>query len=352
MNFGVSANEMSQKVSMALDTVLDRTLALGYGSTGLSIRKRLPSWPSDLPRMDGKVALVTGSGSGIGLATCKGFADLGASVRALARDGQRAARAAAEIRAASPDADVRGVACDLSSLRAVSTFAHRFAAEEPRLDVLVNNAGVMPDQRERSADGNELMFATHVLAPFALTSMLAGLLSRSAPARVINVSSGGMYSQSLPAGDLQSERTRYSPARIYARTKREQVVISEQWAERLRGSGVVVHAMHPGWVDTQGLQQSLPVFSFLTRPIVRTPEQGADTIVWLGAAPSALRSTGKFWHDRRERPTHYALGASDDSFYDRQELWNLCESLLARARANTPELAARAHMSRGDRGRR
>lgn len=331
---------MSVQVSEAIDTVLDRTIVFGYGSTGLLIRRRLPGWPSDLPRMEGKVVLVTGAGSGIGRAACEGFARLGASVRALARDQSRADRAAAEIRAAVRDVDVRGVACDLSGLRDVGAFARQFAAEETRLDVLVNNAGAMPDRRERSADGYELMFATNVLAPFALTSLLTALLERSAPARVINVSSGGMYSQSLPAGDPQSERTAYGPAKLYARTKREQVVITEQWAQRLEGSGVVVHAMHPGWVDTKGLQESLSVFRMLARPIIRTPEQGADTIVWLGAAPAALRSTGKFWHDRRERPTHYAIGASGDSLRDRQELWDFCASALARAGATDPGLAA------------
>ncbi len=109
------------------------------------------------------------------------------------------------------------------------------------------------------------MFATHVLAPFALTAWLTDLLARSAPARVINVGSGGMYGQSLPAGDLESERARYSSKKLYARTKREQVVITEQWANALRERGVVVHAMHPGWVDTKGVREWLPLFRVLTR---------------------------------------------------------------------------------------
>jgi NAD(P)-dependent dehydrogenase (short-subunit alcohol dehydrogenase family) len=201
------------------------------------------------------------------------------------------------------------------------------------LDVLVNNAGVMPAARERSVDGVELMFATHVLASFALTALLRGVLERSAPARVINVTSGGMYSQRLPGGDLQSEHTEYSPKKLYARTKREQVVITEQWAQRLLGTGVVVHAMHPGWVDTEGVRGAMPLFRAVTRPIIRTPEQGADTIVWLGAAPQALDSSGQLWHDRRPRPTHYRLGAADDSPEVRQELWDLCQSLLDNAAA-------------------
>lgn len=312
----------------ALDTLLDRTIVIGYGSLGLHIRRRLTGWPQDAPGMDGKVVVVTGAASGIGLAACRGFAALGASIRPVARRQDRADEAAREIRQAQPGADVRPLVCDVSDLRSLRSMVDRLRAEEERLDVLVNNAGTMPDERQRSAQGHELMFATHVLAPFALTSWLTNLLADSAPARVINVSSGGMYSQGLPADDLQSEHARYSPARIYARTKREQLVITELWADRLRARGVVVHAMHPGWVDTHGVQSALPGFRTLTRPILRTSQAGADTIVWLGGAPEAMSDSGLFWHDRRARPTHYLLGASDDGPQERQRLWDLCQTLI------------------------
>jgi dehydrogenase/reductase SDR family protein 12 len=323
-------------LSSVVDTALDRSIALGYGNVGLAVRQRLPGWPADPPRMDGKVVLVTGAGSGLGLASCVGFARLGASVRAHGRNERRAQQAAAQVLAEVPGAEVVPVACDVSSLAAIRAFALGFTGSEDRLDVLVNNAGVMPKERSRSVDGNELMFATHVLAPFALTALLAPLLERSAPSRVINVSSGGMYNQRLPADDLQSDHTSYGPKKLYARTKREQVIITEQWAQRLAGTGVVVHAMHPGWVDTGGVRDAMPVFFKITRPIIRTPEQGADTIVWLGAAPEPLHSTGRFWEDRRPRPTHYALGASKDSPADRQKLWDECTRLAGAAGITVP----------------
>ena len=326
MLFGYRLAGMS--LAAAVDTVLDRTIVLGYGDVGLQVRARLPGWPSDPPRMDGQVALVTGAASGIGLAACRGFARLGAGVRPVARDPERAHDAARQIAEAVPGADVRPLACDVSSTRALRALAERVCDEESRLDVLVNNAGTMPDERRRSPEGHELMFATHVLAPFALTSWLRELLARSAPARVINVSPGGMYGQRLPAGDLLSEGTRYSPKKLYARTKREEVVITELWASELEDRGVVVHAMHPGWVDTKGVRESLPVFRALTGHIIRTPEDGADTIVWLGAAPQALERSGLYWHDRRPRPTHYRLGASEDDAADRRALWELCRSLI------------------------
>jgi dehydrogenase/reductase SDR family member 12 len=317
--------------SNVIDTALDRSIALGYGTIGLAVRRRLPGWPADPPRMDGKVALVTGAASGLGLAACQGFARLGATVLPVARSDERAQEAKTEILAVVPGAEVRPLVCDVSRLDALRELADTITQTEARLDVVVNNAGSMPSERTETPDGVELMFATHVLAPFVLTARLRGLLAQSAPSTVINISSGGMYSQALPGDDLQSEKATYSPPKIYARTKREQVVITEMWAERLKGTGISVHAMHPGWADTKGVQDALPLFRVITRPIIRDLDAGADTIVWLGAAPEAHTSTGGFWHDRRRRPTHYLLGASAESEADRQRLWDLCVTLTGEA---------------------
>jgi dehydrogenase/reductase SDR family protein 12 len=322
-----------------VDTALDRSVALGYGNLGFELRRRLPGWPADPPRMEGRTVLVTGAGSGLGLATGQRLAGLGARVAAVGRNQARADEAAAMILEAVPGAAVEPWACDVSSLDDLRAFAASFAAAHDRVDVLINNAGVMPDERTRSADGLELMFATHVLAPFALTWLLSDLLKVAAPSRVINVSSGGMYGQQLPAHDLESERTGYSPKKLYARTKREEVAITEAWAARLP-DGVVVHAMHPGWVDTKGVREWLPVFRILTRPIIRSPEQGADTIVWLAGAPQALESTGRFWADRRPRPTHYALGAADHTRAEAEQLWDRCRSLLEGGGDNGARAAA------------
>jgi NAD(P)-dependent dehydrogenase (short-subunit alcohol dehydrogenase family) len=318
------------QIPSLIDTALDRSIALGYGNLGLAVRRRLPDWPAELRRMDGRTVLVTGAASGLGRASACGFARLGATVLTVGRNERRAQEAADQVTAAVPGADVRAIACDISRLPAIRRLAERLHAELDRLDVLVNNAGVMPGERTRSADGYELMFATHVLAPFALTKLLADLLAAAGPGRVVNVSSGGMYNQSIPAGDLQSDRTGYGPKKLYARTKREQVVISEQWAERLRGQNVVVHSMHPGWADTEGVRQWMPVFRAITRPIIRDADQGADTIVWLGSADAPARTTGGFWHDRRRRPTHYLIGASPDDDAARRELWDFCEAAVGR----------------------
>jgi dehydrogenase/reductase SDR family member 12 len=312
-------------INSMIDTILDRTVVAGYSSVGYRIRRGM--WnPADLQPLDGKVVLVTGATSGLGLAAAEGFARLGAAVWLLARNEKGAARARAEIVAQSGNRDVEVGLCDLSDLKAVRKFAEGFSRDVPRLNVLVNNAGALLSQRALSVDGIELTFATNVLGPFLLTNLLTPLLEKSAPARIVNVSSGGMYTQRIHVEDLQSAHGRFDGAAAYARTKRAQVILTEQWAERLEGSGVVAHAMHPGWADTPGLEFSLPRFYGATRRLLRTPQEGADTIVWLGAAPEPARRSGGFWHDRRERPTH-RVPWTRETAAERDRLWAECERL-------------------------
>ena len=308
-----------------LDRMLDAAVLPGYTNVGYRLRRR--AWSdTELERMDGRVVLVTGATSGLGLATATGLARLGASVRLLARDAGRGEQARARVVERSGSTDVELLLCDLGDLGDIRRFAAAFAAREQRLDVLVNNAGVLPPRRTVTADGLELAFATNVAAPFLLTRLLLGLLRSGAPSRIVNVSSGGMYTQRLHVEDLQMEHGEYDGTVAYARTKRAEVVLTELWAQRLEGSGVVVHSMHPGWADTPGVRSSLPTFYKLTRPLLRTPEQGADPIVWLAAAAEPARSSGGFWHDRRRRPTH-RVPWTRESAADREALWAACERL-------------------------
>jgi dehydrogenase/reductase SDR family protein 12 len=308
-----------------VDTVLDRTVIAGYTNVGYRIRSR--GWSaSELPRMAGKVVAVTGASSGLGLAAAEAYARLGATVWVIVRDRQRGERASAEIAARSGNDDIHVGVCDLSRLASIRSFAGRFPSRASRLDVLVNNAGAMTQTRELSADGIERTLATNVIGPFALTGRLIGLLRRSAPARIINVSSGGMYTQRLRVDDLQSVHGRFDGAAVYARSKRAQVILTELWAQRLAGSGVTVHAMHPGWVDTPGIRASLPRFYRATRPLLRTPAEGADTIVWLGAAAEPALRSGLFWHDRRPRPAHL-LPRTRETPAERARLWAQCIEL-------------------------
>ncbi len=317
-----------------LDTVLDRSVIGGYTALGYRVRRRMWS-PSALPRLDGRVVVVTGANAGIGLAAAEGLARLGATVWVAARDPDRGERARTAIAERSGNPDVHLGLCDLSRLDSVRAFAAELTAATPRVDALVNNAGVLPSRRETTPDGIELALATNVVGPFLLTGLLVPLLERAAPSRVINVSSGGMYARRIRVDDLQSERDAFDGASVYARTKRAEVILTEMWAQRLAGTGVVVHSMHPGWVETAGIQASLPRFHRVMAPLLRTPEEGADTIVWLTAADEPLRSTGGFWHDRRERPTHL-LPWTQETPQEREQLWARCVALSGLDLAASP----------------
>jgi NAD(P)-dependent dehydrogenase (short-subunit alcohol dehydrogenase family) len=205
-------------------------------------------------------------------------------------------------------------------MASVRELAARLRAGDP-LHAVVHNAGVMLHERTETDEGNEATLATHVLGPHLLSRLLS-----PTPARTIWVSSGGMYAQKLDLSDPQFTQD-YNGTTAYAKTKRMQVVLAQEWAQRLRGEGVV-HAMHPGWVATPGLTDGLATFARLTKPILRPPAQGADTIVWLAAADEPAASTGRFWQDRRPRPTHY-LSKTRESTEDRARLWDLCERLTA-----------------------
>ncbi|WP_354700441.1 FabG-like 3-oxoacyl-(acyl-carrier-protein) reductase [Paraconexibacter sp. AEG42_29] len=303
-------------IASVLDRALDLTVAPGYSRVGYELRRR--GWPGrgdDLPQMEGRTVVVTGATGGIGRAAAERFAALGARVVLVGRSQERADTARREIVAATGNQDVAIVLADLASLDSVQAAVDTLKRDEAAIHVLVNNAGVMSDTRQLSVDGHELTFATNLLGTFALTEGLRELLVESAPARIVTVSSGGMYSQKLRLDDLQTARMEYAAPAVYARTKRGQVVLTEWWADQLRGTGVTVHAMHPGWADTPGVETSLPRFHSLLKPVLRTPEQGADTIVWLGAAAEPGRTSGRFWHDRRPRPVNVlptTRGGDDD----------------------------------------
>ncbi len=327
-------------INSLIDDVLDRTVLAGYTNVGYRIRSR--GWSAgELQRMEGKVVLVTGASSGLGLAAAQGFARLGAAVWVVARSEERGQDTRARISERSGNSDVHVGLCDLSNLESVRQFAERFLDRAPRLDVLVNNAGVMTDERALSADGIELTLATNVVGPFLLTNLLIALLEKCAPARIVNVSSGGMYTQRIRVDDLQSERGQFDGPAVYARSKRAQVILTELWAQRLAGTGVAVHAMHPGWSDTPGIRSALPHFYKATRPLLRTPAQGADTIVWLGAAAEPGNGSGLFWHDRRQRPTHL-LPWTRESRQERERLWTQCVRLSGWEHGRPDEIPIRS----------
>jgi len=191
---------------------------------------------------------------------------------------------------------------------------------------------VLPEARVETVDGLELTFATHVVGPFRLTQLLRPALERSLDGRIVWVSSGGMYAQRLALDDPNWERRPYDGVRAYAETKRAQVVLAELWADALAPTGVVVNAMHPGWADTPAVRESLPRFHRVTSAILRTPAEGADTILWLAAAPKARSWSGRFFFDRTPRRTHFVPWTRERAD-ERGRLWELCEACIASAGA-------------------
>jgi dehydrogenase/reductase SDR family protein 12 len=314
-------------INKLLDEAMDWTVLPGYSKVGYALRERLvPRGPLDL---DGRSAIVTGATSGIGEAACVALARGGATVNLVVRDLERGEAARARVAKESGSEALKLHRCDLSNLASVRAFASAFAATDG-LDVLVNNAGVLPPERTHTDEGFELTFATNVLGPFLLTALLVPSLVAAAPSRVINVSSGGMYTAKLDLDDLQLEDHDYSGNRFYAHTKRAEVVLGDEWARRLAPQGVHVYSMHPGWVATPGVAASLPGFNKVMGPLLRDPAAGADTIVWLAGSPAAGAETGGFWHDRRRRPEH-RLPSTREGDGDAARLFAECERLSGAA---------------------
>jgi NAD(P)-dependent dehydrogenase (short-subunit alcohol dehydrogenase family) len=250
------------------------------------------------------------------------FARCGATVVLLGRDTSKTTRARDDIALRTGNPHLSVVTADMGDLDQVRTAAAQLLADCPRLDVLVHNAGALTAHRRESPQGIEQTVASQVVGPFLLTSLLLPLLRQSAPARVITVASGGLYATGLTVDGLQMGDD-YRGSEQYARAKRAQVTLNELWAQQVPADEVVFHAMHPGWADTPGVRDSLPTFRKVVGPLLRTPQQGADTVVWLGADDGEpLAESGGFWLDRRRRSLHkLPTTRGSDTPQSRRELW-------------------------------
>jgi NAD(P)-dependent dehydrogenase (short-subunit alcohol dehydrogenase family) len=316
---------LQRAVGRALSAVVDPLIVPSFDRTGFRIHA-LRFEPGDLDvDLHGHRCLVTGANSGIGFETALALADLGAEVVLLCRSRERGEAAAERIRQRTGNPRVRPEEVDLGELSSVRAAAARLAGAP--VDVLVHNAGLLPDERGETSGGLELTFATHVIGPHLLTTLLRGELEKAEQGRVVWVSSGGMYTRRLQLADPNWTRREYDGVLAYAETKRAQVVLSELWAEAFRGSPVTVNAMHPGWAETPSVVRSLPRFHRITRQILRTPAEGADTVVWLAACPRLRDASGGFYFDREPRRTHLLPGTRE-SEADRRALWQLCEETI------------------------
>lgn len=279
--------------------------------------------------MAGKTCLVTGATSGIGKETALRLAMLGATIVIAARDPARAEAVGEEIRLRVPLARVETVTADLSSLAQVRRLADEVRARYDRLDVLLNNAGVITMRRRLTADGFETTFATNHLAPFLLTNMLRGLLERSAPARVVTVSSAAHRQIRAIPWDQLATGVPNGHGRAYPLSKLCNILFTAELARRLDGTGVTANSLHPGFIRTALGRDITGMPGAFVRLILRFqpgPATGAVTSVYLASSPEVEQTTGGYFV--KCKPARPSVLATDPEAAAR--LWALSEELAAR----------------------
>lgn len=309
-----------------IDGVLETSIVGGFSRIGYEVRSRSGSWVDpDRTMFAGRVVAVTGATSGLGLSMAHRLRELDADVILIGRQPSKLDDVVWKLQEQPATGTLRSVVCDLSDLESVRRASTELAAFD-KIDVLVHNAGSLSKDRHISAQGFESTIATQVLGPFLMTTLLADRINDS----VITVSSGGMYAAALPdfaAGrSLEMTEASYDGTRQYALAKRAQVTLNEMWATARHDPRF--YAMHPGWADTPGVQESLPKFRTLTRPLLRTSAQGADSVLWLASKAREEQSappSGSFICDRQVRPVH-RLGSTrkSDVASNRSALWDWC----------------------------
>ncbi|MEZ5374430.1 MAG: SDR family NAD(P)-dependent oxidoreductase [Microthrixaceae bacterium] len=304
----------------AADGLLEATVVGSFTEIGAKARAGLFDW-EPAGRLDDRVVVITGGTSGIGLALAQGAVERGATVELIGRSAEKGERVAESLSSDLADGQPapRFRRADVGDLDEVGALARDLMADHPRIDVLFHVAGAIIPERTETAQELEATWASMVVGPFLLTELLRRPLGLAAPGRVIWMTSGGMYLRSQ-SDDEQWTRRDYNGTFAYAEAKRAQVDLTAEFAQRWPASEVVTHATHPGWVDTPGVSGQLATFYKVMGPILRSPEEGADTALWLAAAPEALEHSGELWLDRRIR-SDVRVPGTRTSDVDRARLW-------------------------------
>jgi dehydrogenase/reductase SDR family protein 12 len=318
-----------------IDAALEFMVLPSFTRIGSTIRSRIDSWqPLGGYDLSGRTVVVTGATSGLGRAAATQLLACGAEVAIIGRDHGRLESTTRSLAETTGNHKIVPIVCDMGDLQQVEVAAATITNSLDGLDAVLHNAGVLMNHRTDNAAGVETTVAVHVVGPFAMTNHLLPALRQRKPGRVITMSSGGMYTAPLTVDRLQMDEATYRGTGQYALAKRAQVTLNEMWAKRLESTEVVFHAVHPGWADTPGVADSLPTFGRVMSPLLRTPEEGADTMTWLTADDTARSGSGEFWLDRRVRPIHrLARTRRSDTPERRQRLWEWCED---NARVSAP----------------
>jgi len=312
------------RLADVVDAAMEAAVVPSFTRIGPAVRSQLEHWaPPVGDRIDGRVVVITGATSGLGLTAARALLRGGALVEIVARNPEKLAATVTGLREEIPDASVHAVVADTGDLDEIRRAAADILSRRRRVDVLVHNAGALADRYVAAAGGLEQTVASQVVGPFLLSALMAPALAASAPGRILWVTSGGMYTEALSVALLDAGPAGFRGATAYARAKRAQVTLAELMAAKVDPARLVVHAVHPGWALTPGLERSLPGFKKVMGPLLRTPEEGADTLVWLAANDGEPTATsGRLWLDRRVRTTHRSASTRRaDTRDERSRLW-------------------------------
>ena len=319
-------------MSNFFSSLLDTAIVPGFSRIGFLARSRMNHWDQvsgyDLT---GKVVVITGPTSGLGKECVRILAPTGAQLVLVARNKAKCDDVISSVGNICTGPEPVCVIAEMGDLQSVGNAAREIAGRFSQVFAIVHNAGALLNSREESPQGIEQTVASHVLGPHLLTTVLLPYLI-AGEGRVVTVSSGGMYSAELPNIDqkrsMELRADSYNGSKQYAIAKRAQVTLTEIWATK--ENSVHFDAMHPGWADTPGVQESIPAFRRITKPILRSAQQGADTIAWLAAVQPIPGPSGSFWSDREVRSIHkLPTTRRSDTAEARTNLWNWCNQKIA-----------------------
>ncbi|MHA1984980.1 MAG: SDR family oxidoreductase [Candidatus Hodarchaeales archaeon] len=275
--------------------------------------------------MSKKTIAITGANSGIGKAAAIILAKENHRIIMLCRSKSSSEKVRQEIVKKTNNSDIHLIILDLASQKSINEAVNQFKSQFDALDVLINNAGINLFKRQENENGYEKVFATNHLGPFLLTNLLLDNLKKSGTSRIINVASAAQ--SPIDFEDIMSEKS-YNPMRVYARSKLANIMFTYELAERVKNHGITVNSVHPGLVRTNLTRDLNIIFKIafaVFKPFLRSPEKGAETLVYLATNPEVANITGKYFVDKKEKQSRRESYNESDI----KRLWNISNELTA-----------------------